>query len=195
MRDLRREKEKIIAQTKLECTDPSPAKCKVLIDKALDVKTDGKSILDKIHDEEDAYEASTKEDPLKGTLDDIKRLNKEIQDINIKRIAKDTFSVGKYLTLKKGGEIEGKAIQEKYAVAGEGIVGFISHAIDMLVVLVGTIGMVALAIGGFVLVTSQGNETRTEHGKTILFYTFFGLLFVFLSYTIISLIQGIFYSL
>jgi hypothetical protein len=87
----------------------------------------------------------------------------------------------------------GDAKQTDYITEG-GIVYFISRVVDSLVIAVSSLAVVALIIGGYMLITSGGDEQKRENGKSAIKYTIIGLFFVFGSYAIVSLIIGLLYS-
>ncbi len=87
---------------------------------------------------------------------------------------------------------EGDFIQEDYTKVG--IVYFISRIVDSLVLATGSLAVVALIIGGYLLMFSGADEQKREAGKDVLKYTIIGMIFIFSSYAIVSLIMGIFYS-
>ncbi|MDP3975482.1 MAG: pilin, partial [bacterium] len=63
-----------------------------------------------------------------------------------------------------------------------------------MITLVSSFAVVALIIGGFMMIISGGDETRLELGKTIFTYSLIGLLVTLLAYGIVSSIQSLFYS-
>ena len=85
-----------------------------------------------------------------------------------------------------------KFIQANYIE--HGIVYFISRIVDSLVLATGSLAVVALIIGGYLLMFSGADEQKREAGKEVLKYTIIGMIFIFSSYAIVSFIMGLFYS-
>ncbi|MDD4607261.1 MAG: hypothetical protein PHS07_02940 [Patescibacteria group bacterium] len=52
----------------------------------------------------------------------------------------------------------------------------------------GTIALVMVIYGGFMWMTSAGNETKIEKGKNTLLWAVIGLATIFLSYTILTMV-------
>ncbi len=105
-------------------------------------------------------------------------------------MVKETLKVSDILTYK---DSEGNKIQTDYITKG-GIVYFISRVVDSLVIAVSSLAVVTLIIGGYLLITSGGDDQKRENGKSAIKYTVIGLLFVFGSYAIVSFIMGLLYS-
>lgn len=106
-----------------------------------------------------------------------------------------TFDVGKVLKL------EGQDQDAEYFKKGEAfeqnrspIVKLIIYIIEFVTKVIGSIAMILVIIGGFVLMVSQGNQQTLDKGKEIIKYAFFGLMITFASYTIGVFIQSIFYQ-
>jgi hypothetical protein len=70
----------------------------------------------------------------------------------------------------------------------------ILRAINILTLLVGTFAFVMILIGGFVFATSGGDETKVDKGKAILTQSIVGLVFAFLSYSIVVFVQSFLYN-
>lgn len=71
---------------------------------------------------------------------------------------------------------------------------FILRIINVLTLLVGTFAFVMILIGGFIFATSGGDESKVDKGKSILTQAIVGLVFAFLSYSIVLFVQSFLYS-
>lgn len=54
--------------------------------------------------------------------------------------------------------------------------------------LIGGLSLLFIIIGGYILLTSQGNPGRLQNGKTYIFYALFGLLLAIFGYVFIEVI-------
>ena len=97
------------------------------------------------------------------------------------------FNVTKFL--KAGGED-----QQSYLNSGNPIASFIVKIVNFLVLTIGSVCFVALVIGGFVLLTSHGNENALTKGKDIIKNALIGLIVVLCSYFITAFVQSLFYE-
>lgn len=66
----------------------------------------------------------------------------------------------------------------------------IYKTIDLLVKTLGTLAIFLYVIGGFFIITSQGDENQLQKGKTILTYTSLGLIVAFGSYVMVSIVMS-----
>lgn len=85
--------------------------------------------------------------------------------------------------------------QQKYFQSGNPIASAIIQIINFLVLTVGSVAFVAIVIGGFILMTSHGNENMVTKGKDIITMAIIGLVIVLMAYFITSFVQNIFYEL
>jgi|GEM_PF-1169643 hypothetical protein len=69
---------------------------------------------------------------------------------------------------------------------------FLIDIIDTLVKTAGTIAVIMLIVTGFVMIFSMGNQNTLEKAKQMFLYEILGLLAIFLSYIVITLVQSIF---
>lgn len=63
--------------------------------------------------------------------------------------------------------------------------------INILLFLAASIAVLFIILGGFMMVTSAGNEDRVKQGKKTLIYAVGGLIVTLLSFTIVAIIQSI----
>lgn len=116
-----------------------------------------------------------------------------------------TFDVGTTLNLCERDTETGDCIDSKqdasYFKKGAAfeenrspIVKLIVYVIEFVTKIIGSIAMILIIIGGFVLMVSQGNQQTLDKGKEIIKYAFFGLMITFASYTIGVFIQSVFYQ-
>ncbi|MFA6992346.1 MAG: hypothetical protein WC269_03655 [Candidatus Gracilibacteria bacterium] len=106
-----------------------------------------------------------------------------------------TFDVGTALKLDNGDQ--GQTYFKKDSAVDEGrspIVQLIVYVIEFVTKIIGSISMILVIIGGFVLIVSQGNQQTIDKGKEVIKYAFFGLAITFGAYTIAVFIQSIFYA-
>lgn len=101
--------------------------------------------------------------------------------------AGEKFNVNKYLTT---GDQE-----QSYFKSGNPIGSFIVQVVNFLVLTIGSLCLVALVIGGFVLLVSHGNENALTKGKDIIKDALIGLIIVLCSYFITAFVQNLFYDL
>ncbi|MFT7184247.1 MAG: hypothetical protein ACI9QC_000585 [Oceanicoccus sp.] len=74
------------------------------------------------------------------------------------------------------------------------LTALILKIINILTLLVGTFAFVMILIGGFIFATSGGDESRVDKGKSLLTQAIVGLVFAFLSYSIVVFVQSFLYS-
>lgn len=101
--------------------------------------------------------------------------------------ASESFNVGSYLTAK--------GQEQKYFQSKNPIASFIIQIVNFLVLTIGSVCFVALVVGGFILMTSHGNENSLTKGKDIIKYALIGLVIVLTSYFITAFVQSLFYEL
>jgi hypothetical protein len=98
-------------------------------------------------------------------------------------------------------KLEGQKQDATYFTKGQAfeenrspIVKLIVYVIEFVTKIIGSVAMILVIIGGFVLMVSQGNQQTLDKGKEIIKYAFFGLMITFASYTIGVFIQSVFYQ-
>ncbi len=67
----------------------------------------------------------------------------------------------------------------------------IVRIINILLLLVGSLAVLFIIFGGFMMITSAGNETRVQQGKKILISAVAGLILTLLSFSIVAIVQSI----
>ena len=72
------------------------------------------------------------------------------------------------------------------------IVSFILSVIDFATIIIGSIAVILVIAGGFMLMFAQGKEQELTNAKDVLKYAIIGLVVTFLSYTIATFVQSIF---
>ena len=63
--------------------------------------------------------------------------------------------------------------------------------VKWLLSLVGTVAVISLLYGGFLYITSQGEENKAEQAKTIILYSVIGLIIIGLSAVIVNVVISI----
>lgn len=63
--------------------------------------------------------------------------------------------------------------------------------IDMLVMIIGSVAVLVLIIGGLMLATASGNEQQIQKGKDAMKYAIAGLVVTFLSFITVTFVQSI----
>ena len=101
--------------------------------------------------------------------------------------ATENFNVNSYLTAS--------GQEQKYFKTGNPIGSFIIQIVNFLVLSIGSVCLIAIVAGGFVLLTSHGNENQLTKGKDIIKYAVIGLVIVLASYFITAFVQSLFYEL
>lgn len=72
------------------------------------------------------------------------------------------------------------------------IFSFILSIINFAIKMIGSIAVLIVIIGGFILVLSRGNDSMIEKGKDTIKYAIIGLAISFMSYIIVMFVQAIF---
>jgi hypothetical protein len=72
------------------------------------------------------------------------------------------------------------------------LTAFIVKIIEVATTVMGTIGMIILIIGGFMMMFAQGNQQKVDEAKDIVKYAIIGLVVAFFSYIIVLSVQSIF---
>jgi uncharacterized membrane protein len=72
------------------------------------------------------------------------------------------------------------------------IIAFILKLINYALTIMGSIAVIVLIIGGFMMLVAQGNQQKLDEAKDIIKYAIMGLLVAFLSYIIVLFVQSLF---
>lgn len=72
--------------------------------------------------------------------------------------------------------------------ADQGIVGAIADIISILLAIAGAVAVLAIIYGGFLYLTSAGNEGQAKSGQQVVTYAIIGTIIIILSYVIIQVI-------
>jgi hypothetical protein len=78
-------------------------------------------------------------------------------------------------------------VPDKYCTAA----GLATFAIQTIIQFSGVVAALFLIVGGFLYLTSAGNEEQTEKGKKILVNSVIGLVVIILAYAIVSIIGSV----
>lgn len=97
------------------------------------------------------------------------------------------FNVSQYLTANGQGHA--------YLNSNNPIASFIIQIINFLVLTIGSVCFLAIIIGGFILMTSNGNENSLTKGKDIIKFALIGLGVSLSAYIITAFVQSLFYEL
>lgn len=106
------------------------------------------------------------------------------QEVGLKDIK---FPTSKILTVGEDDQKHGYFKKE-----GSPIVNFMLDIINFAVKVIGSIAMIILIIGGFMMMFAQGNQQKLDEAKDIVKYAFIGLIVTFLSYIIVIFVQSLF---
>ncbi len=107
-----------------------------------------------------------------------------------------SFNVKKYLTIQTGQvdeNITGKQ-EQKYFESSNPIASLILQIINFIALSAASLSFLAVVVGGFMLMSSAGNENQVNQGKEILSKAIIGLVLTLSSYFIISFVQNIFFE-
>jgi len=74
------------------------------------------------------------------------------------------------------------------------IVSFILTLINFALRVMGSIAIIILIVGGFMLMIARGNQQKLDEAKEIFEYALIGLVVAFLAYIIVIFVQSIFIS-
>lgn len=112
------------------------------------------------------------------------------------------FNVTKYLKLKgknEAGEDITIQAQSYFTENGDSedqsafpVIRLIVDVIETAVKVTGTIAVFMLILTGFVMIFSQGNQNIIEKAKQMFLYEVIGTAVIFLSYVLVTIVQGIF---
>ena len=99
------------------------------------------------------------------------------------------FDVGKFLSLPGNDQ---KQSYFKNPVNGSPITSFAISVLNFAVQIIGTIAIIILIIGGFMILFAQGDQQKLSEAKDLVKYAVIGLIVTFLSYIIVIFIQSLF---
>ena len=103
-----------------------------------------------------------------------------------------TFPVQKFLKLPGDQQTQSYFGGETRKQTKYPAITFVLGIIDTLTKVAGTIAVLMLIITGFVMIFSQGNQNTLEKAKQMLFQEILGILVIFASYMIVTLISSVF---
>ncbi|HAU40303.1 MAG: hypothetical protein UV80_C0001G0061 [Candidatus Peregrinibacteria bacterium GW2011_GWF2_43_17] len=98
-----------------------------------------------------------------------------------------SFDVGELLTTE--GQEQGYLDDEDQAP----ILGFILDVIDFLIKVIGTFCMILIIIGGLLMLSSQGDDSKVQKGKAIITQAIIGLILSLTSYILVTFVQSLLY--
>lgn len=93
-----------------------------------------------------------------------------------------TFKVSEHLSVGNEGSLELSAEDTEQNI--------LYRVIDLMIKTLGTVVVLLYVVGGFFIITSQGDENQLQKGKTIVTYTSLGLVIALSSYIIISVVMS-----
>ena len=111
-------------------------------------------------------------------------LNANGSDIN----DTDSFDVGNILTTTGQDTDQYLDLDTDQPVAA-----IILSIINFITLVIGSIAMLLIILGGLLMIVSEGDENRLQRGKDILTSAIIGLVIAMASYLIVTFVQSIFY--
>jgi hypothetical protein len=75
-----------------------------------------------------------------------------------------------------------------------GIGAYIVRLMNFMAMTIGSFAFLAIVVGGFMMVTSAGQEAQVQRGKDIIKLSIIGLIVVLMAYFLVSFTQSIFYE-
>jgi len=100
----------------------------------------------------------------------------------------NSFNVGSLLTTD--GQEQGYLKNE----SGDApVLSFILSVIDFLIKVIGTFCMVLIIIGGLLILSSQGDDSKLQKGKAIITQAIIGLVISLTSYILVTFVQSLLY--
>lgn len=92
------------------------------------------------------------------------------------------------------GETASENIKKAADASGNSIAAeLLLKAINILILLVGTLAFIVLLISGFTMIYAQGDQNKIDSSKRMITQALLGLVFAFGSYTIVTFIQALIY--
>lgn len=92
------------------------------------------------------------------------------------------LKVGEYLKAEGQGDVK----------AGFG--AYVVRVVNFLSLVIGSFALLAIVIGGFMLITAGGAEAQLQKGKDIIKYAIIGLLVAMSAYFLTAFVQSIFFE-
>jgi len=117
--------------------------------------------------------------------------NKNSAEDEQKTLKGHQFDLG-ILDTDYGTENKTDSQKQSYFKSDNPIVSFLLSIIQFATLIIGSLAIIILIIGGFMLVTSQGNQQQLDSGKKTIKYAIIGLVVTFLSYVIVTSVQSLF---
>lgn len=77
---------------------------------------------------------------------------------------------------------------------GNPLAAFIIQIINFIVLISGSVSFLLIVVGGFMILSSAGNETSLNKGKDIIKIAIIGLVLTLSSYFIVAFVQGILFG-
>ena len=71
------------------------------------------------------------------------------------------------------------------------LIGTLLRVIDILILVIGSVAMLTLIVGGIFMIANHGDEAWVTKGKGMMLYSILGLLFAFLSFALVNIITSI----
>ncbi|MBD3270287.1 hypothetical protein GF376_02065 [Candidatus Peregrinibacteria bacterium] len=118
-----------------------------------------------------------------------------------KPIELEKFNVTNYLSVKNLEEegTVGDQEQEYITACRDGecnpVASFLLQIVNFLALTIGSVAFITTIIGGFMIMTSSGNETQMNRGKEILTYAVIGLVISLTSFFIVAFVQSLVFEL
>lgn len=71
------------------------------------------------------------------------------------------------------------------------LIGTLLRVIDIMILVIGSVAMLTLIVGGIFMIANHGDEAWVTKGKGMMLYSILGLLFAFLSFALVNIITSI----
>lgn len=113
----------------------------------------------------------------------------DIPDETIKHLKDLKFNVNERLNLNGGDQ------KKAYFASSNPIVDFILQIINFALRIIGSLAVIILIVGGFMMMVSQGNQQKVDEAKDIVKYAIIGLIVTFLAYIIVIFVQSLFITI
>lgn len=109
-----------------------------------------------------------------------------------------TFSVGTYLTVsdkKANGEYGNNGEQnQSYLKSSNPIASFVLQIINFIALTVASVSFLAIVLGGFLMMSSAGNDNQITKGKAMITQAIVGLVITLSAYFIVSFVQNMLFE-
>ncbi len=76
----------------------------------------------------------------------------------------------------------------------EGENNILNRVLKLMTQVIGTFAVLMLIVGGYFMITSQGDESQLQKGKNIFFYTIVGLLIAFMSFIAVQFVISLIFT-